>query len=183
MVGEGWEDIRSHSRQASLETYRKTNACVPTPNRWTQWVHRTHMNQKNQQRIQKILWDDNEYNISSKIDFASRFPPRHFGLECPKSTSGVLKMDAQRSIYPQRVRKKSVGQLHGGPRTSIRRIWRRKVEIWRRNVAPRFAPKGRTTFRTEMSHHISHRNVAADFAPKCCSRFRTEMSQHLSCNV
>ena len=25
-------------------------------------------------------------------------------------------MDVQRSIYPQRVRQKSVGQLHGGPR-------------------------------------------------------------------
>ena len=29
-------------------------------------------------------------------------------------------MDAQRSIYPQRVRKKSVGQIHGGPRTSMK---------------------------------------------------------------
>ena len=31
-------------------------------------------------------------------------------------------MDAQRPIYPQRVRKKSVGQFHGGPRTSIHRF-------------------------------------------------------------
>ena len=39
-----------------------------------------------------------------------------------KSASGVSKMDAQRPIYPQRVRKKKVDQLYGGPCTSILRF-------------------------------------------------------------
>ena len=45
------------------------------------------------------------------------------GLKWQKSTSGVSKMDAQRPIYPQRVRKKSVGPI------AHRRPTRSKIDI------------------------------------------------------
>ena len=42
--------------------------------------------------------------------------------EPPPRDQRVPKMDAQRPIYPQKVRKTSVGQFHGGPCTSIHRF-------------------------------------------------------------